>query len=84
MMQVICKVGRLWATCTWTMDVCRFPTDVAIPTSCAFGDADLRTLYVTTARQRLDDSQLRAEPDAGALFAIRTDVGGLPEPRCGF
>ena len=56
---------------------------VTQPTSCAFGDADLRTLYVTTARQRLDDGALRSQPDAGALFALRTDVGGLPEPECG-
>ncbi len=55
---------------------------VSQPTSCAFGDANLRTLYITTARQRLTDEQLRAEPDAGALFAVRLDVGGLPEPEC--
>jgi sugar lactone lactonase YvrE len=51
-------------------------------TSCAFGGADLRTLYVTTARQRLTDAQLHDEPLAGALFAIRVDVPGLPEPEC--
>ncbi|MFI4924831.1 MAG: SMP-30/gluconolactonase/LRE family protein [Vicinamibacteria bacterium] len=55
---------------------------VTQPTSCAFGDADLRTLYVTTARQRLDEGALRSQPAAGALFAVRTDVGGLPEPEC--
>jgi len=55
---------------------------VSQPTSCAFGDADLRTLYVTTARQRLDDVALASQPAAGALFALRTDVGGLPEPEC--
>jgi sugar lactone lactonase YvrE len=59
---------------------------VALPvtqvTSCAFGDADLRTLYITTARQRLTDAQLRGEPLAGALFALRVDTPGLPEPEC--
>ena len=55
---------------------------VSQPTSCAFGDADLRTLYITTARQRLDDAALRAQPDAGAIFALRCEVGGLPEPEC--
>jgi len=48
-------------------------------TSCAFGDDDLRTLYITTARQRLDDAALAREPLAGALFALRMAVGGLPE-----
>jgi len=56
---------------------------VALPvsqvTSCAFGDGDLRTLYVTTARQRLDAAALAREPLAGALFALRVSVGGLPE-----
>ena len=51
-------------------------------TACAFGDADLRTLYVTTARQRLTQAQLAAEPAAGALFAVRVDTAGLPEPEC--
>jgi sugar lactone lactonase YvrE len=47
-------------------------------TSCAFGDSDLRTLYITTARQNLtagsDDNKL-----AGHLFAVRLEVEGLPE-----
>ena len=53
-------------------------------TSCAFGDADLRTLYITTARQRLSEEQLQREPAAGTLFAVRLEVGGLPEPECAF
>ena len=56
---------------------------VALPVtqvaSCAFGDADLRTLYITTARQRLDEDALAREPLAGALFALRVAVSGLPE-----
>lgn len=55
---------------------------VSQPTSCAFGDADLRTLYITTARQRLSDVQLQAERFAGALLAVRLEVGELPEPEC--
>lgn len=51
-------------------------------TSCAFGDADLRTLYITTARQRMTPDRLQREPDAGALFAVRVPVPGLPEPEC--
>jgi sugar lactone lactonase YvrE len=41
-------------------------------TSCCFGDADLGTLYVTTARRAAH------EPLAGALFACRPGVTGLP------
>ncbi len=52
-------------------------------TSCAFGGADLRTLFVTTARQKLTREELIAQPLAGSLFAVRLDVCGLPEPRFG-
>ncbi|MEP3276717.1 MAG: SMP-30/gluconolactonase/LRE family protein [Stappiaceae bacterium] len=49
-------------------------------TSCALGGEDLKTLYVTSATQRMSEEQRQAEPDAGALFAIDVDVPGLPEP----
>jgi sugar lactone lactonase YvrE len=52
-------------------------------TSCAFGGTDLKTLYVTTARQKLTPEQIAREPLAGCVFAIRTEVGGLPEPHFG-
>jgi sugar lactone lactonase YvrE len=50
-------------------------------TSCALGSADLRTLYITTARQRLTAAELEAQPHAGAVFAVRVSTPGLPEPR---
>lgn len=47
------------------------------PSCCAFGGADRRTLYITSARQDLD-----APTDAdGALFAVELDVAGLPMTR---
>ncbi len=49
---------------------------VSQPTSCAFGDADLRTLYITSARDELTAEEAAAEPHAGALFACRPGVGG--------
>ncbi len=51
---------------------------VMTPTSMAFGDADLRTLYVTSLRR-----EGTAEEDAGRLFALRPGVAGVPEPRFG-
>jgi sugar lactone lactonase YvrE len=50
-------------------------------TSCALGGPDLRTLYITTARQKLTPADLGSQPLAGGLFAVSVDVGGLPEPR---
>lgn len=49
------------------------------PTSCAFGGDDLRTLYVTTARQGLSASELAAEPLAGRLLSLRPGMVGLPD-----
>lgn len=49
-------------------------------TSCALGGENMKTLYVTSATQRMDKAALDKEPDAGALFAFDVDVPGLPEP----
>ena len=48
--------------------------------SVMFGGPDLRTLYVTTSRQRLSDEALARESLAGALFAVDAGVQGLREP----
>ena len=55
--------------------VVRLP--VAQVTSCAFGGNDLHTLYITSASTGLSDEARRAQPLAGGLFALRTDVTGL-------
>lgn len=52
---------------------------VTRPTCCAFGGADLKTLYVTSGRVMASAAELAAEPLAGALFAIACDTPGLPE-----
>ncbi|MBB5221270.1 sugar lactone lactonase YvrE [Amaricoccus macauensis] len=56
------------------------PLPVTNPTSCAFGGAELATLYVTTARQGLCPERLAREPLAGALLALDVGVRGVPEP----
>lgn len=45
----------------------------------AFGGADLKTLYVTTARTGRTEEALEREPLAGSVFAVRVDVPGQPE-----
>lgn len=52
---------------------------VAQPSCCAFGGPDLKTLYVTSARQQLPG--LAPEALDGALFAVPLDVAGVPTPR---
>lgn len=55
----------------------RFPC--AHITKPVFGDADLRTLYVTTARVGLSASALADQPLAGGLFAVRVGAPGVPQ-----
>lgn len=45
----------------------------------AFGGPDLKTIYVTTGRFRMKPEELAAEPWAGGLLAIDSDMAGLPE-----
>jgi sugar lactone lactonase YvrE len=54
---------------------------VSNPTSPVFGGADLRTLYVTSARHRLSAERLAVEPLAGAVLALDPGVRGLPGHR---
>lgn len=54
---------------------------VTNPTCCCFGGADLGTLYVTTATQRLSPQELARQPLAGSLLALRPGVQGLAESR---
>lgn len=45
----------------------------------AFGGEDLRTLYITTAREGMTEQELQREPLAGSLFSVRVDVPGQAE-----
>ena len=48
------------------------------PTMPCFGGADLKTLYVTTARDKRPPAELIDEPYAGCVLAFEVDVPGLP------
>lgn len=51
---------------------------VRCPTMPCFGGADLRTLYVTTARANRPADELAREPWAGCVLQCRVEVPGLP------
>ncbi|WIT13813.1 SMP-30/gluconolactonase/LRE family protein [Paucibacter sediminis] len=51
---------------------------VRCPTMPAFGGPDLRTLYITTAREKRPAEELAAQPWAGCVLKLRVDVPGLP------
>jgi sugar lactone lactonase YvrE len=59
--------------------IVRVPTTYT--TSCTFGGADLRDLYITTATIRLSDNERADQPPAGGLFRFRPAVGGRPPNR---
>ena len=83
--------GYLWNAQWGASRVARYAPDgtlasvIDLPASqitCpCFGGEDLKTLYVTSARENLSEEQLQDQPDAGKTFALRVDVPGLPEHR---
>src|SRR5471030_1836980 len=80
--------GCYWAACFEGQRLARFAPDgtllqsVALPVRCptmpCFGGDDLRTLYVTTSREKRPDQELAAQPWAGQVLHCRVDVPGLP------
>lgn len=51
------------------------------PTSCCFGGPGMQYLFVTSARDGLNDDELRTQPEAGNLFIFSTAYTGLPDAR---
>jgi sugar lactone lactonase YvrE len=51
---------------------------VSQPTMPAFVGCDMTTLFITSAYQNLTHPDLRAQPLAGSLLAVETDVVGHP------
>jgi D-xylonolactonase len=81
--------GRLWiahwggacVSCHEPMsgaELCRVTLPTRHITDCAFGGADMRTLFITSAATGLTPAQQKAEPLAGGLFAVEVDAEGLP------
>lgn len=55
---------------------------IALPLRCptmpCFGGPDLRTLYITSAREKRPEAELAALPLSGAVLQLRVAVPGLP------
>ena len=60
--------------------------ELRLPVRCAtmpcFGGPDLKTLYITTAREKRPEAELAAQPLAGCVLALDVDVPGLPANFC--
>jgi sugar lactone lactonase YvrE len=80
--------GHIWVALWGGSALRRYSPDgmleeeVSLPvsqvTSCAFGGSDWGELFITSASWGLGADRLREEPHAGAIFAMRPGVGGLP------
>jgi sugar lactone lactonase YvrE len=52
---------------------------VRCPTMVAFGGPDFRTLYITTARHKRPEDELKRYPMSGCVLSLRVEVTGRPE-----
>jgi len=53
---------------------------VRCPTMMAFGGPDLRTLYITSVREKRSAAELEKYPSSGCILSLRVDVPGRIEP----
>jgi sugar lactone lactonase YvrE len=89
---VVDAEGCLWNAQWGSARVARYSPDgqflsaIDLPTghtSCpAFGGADLGTLYVTTAQQKLPQERKEWWETAGQVFEARLEIAGTIEPCC--
>ncbi len=56
----------------------QWETPAQCPTMPCFGGEDLQTLYLTTARQKRSEEELKALPLSGHVLSMRVEVPGLP------
>jgi len=54
------------------------------PTSCIFGGPDHKTLFITSARVELNETQLTNAPLSGSVFAVHGAAQGVPVPKLRF
>ena len=52
---------------------------VSQPTMPAFGGADMKTIFITSATQHMDENAIEAEAFAGELIMLETEFEGSPE-----
>lgn len=51
------------------------------PTSCTFGGKDLKTLFITTCREHMDEAEIEKAPLSGSLFSIDLPFQGRTADR---
>lgn len=69
------RVVCLDAQGQWLSDI---PVPALQPSGLCFGGADMRTLFLTTARAHRSETELARYPRCGGVFALAVDTPGLP------
>lgn len=59
-------------------EMMRVKMPVQRPTCCTFGNADLSTLYITSASVGLSEAEIQNSFYSGDLFSLTTSISGLP------
>jgi sugar lactone lactonase YvrE len=70
--------GRLLRISPSGQVLAEVPTPALCPTMPCFGGADLKTLFVTTARHGRSEEELAQYSGAGCVWAMRVEVAGVP------
>ncbi len=81
--------GMLWIAqyagsrvCRWDPERAEVLQTIHLPvskvTACAFGGAELDTLFITTATENMSEEEREQEPQAGGLFSVKPGVRGVP------
>ncbi|MDV6332488.1 SMP-30/gluconolactonase/LRE family protein [Asticcacaulis sp. 201] len=86
---VVDSAGNVWNALFFGWGVNCYAPDgrlirtVSLPvsnvTKIAFGGADLKTVYATTAAKGLSAEDIQKQPLAGGLFTFQTDIAGQPQ-----
>ncbi|MBK4716425.1 MULTISPECIES: SMP-30/gluconolactonase/LRE family protein [Tenebrionibacter/Tenebrionicola group] len=53
---------------------------VRCPTMLCFGGPNMKTVFITTTRENMQQDELTARPLSGAIFMLEAPVAGMPKP----
>lgn len=54
---------------------------VRCPTMVCFGGEDMKTLFITTTREDMEEAELAERPLSGAIFSLQVAVAGMSKPK---
>lgn len=54
---------------------------VRCPTMVCFGGDDMKTLFITTTRENMDENEVAQYPLSGAIFTLPVSVAGMKKSR---